>query len=156
NTLLTPYDARRRGNERLFEVPVTSVKAVVGPPEQRCWVEREQISQEQRRTNVPAAIAGAVIGGILGHQVGDGRGKDLATIGGVVGGGLLGANVGRGSNSQPAMQDVQRCTNVQTQTAPTLWDVTYTFGGQEHRIQMTMDPGATVIVNERGEPRARS
>ena len=154
---LVAYDARVRGNERLYEVPVTSVRAVVGPPEQRCWVEREQVPQEQRRssTNVPAAIAGAVIGGILGHQVGDGRGKDLATIGGVVGGGLLGASVGRGS-AQPAMHDVQKCTNVQTQTPPALWDVTYTFAGQEHRIQMTMDPGPTVIVNDRGEPRARS
>ena len=154
---LVAYDARHRNNERLFEVPVTSVRAVVGPPEQRCWVEREQIPQEQRRssTNVPAAIAGAVIGGILGHQVGDGRGRDLATIGGVVGGGLLGANVGRGSG-QPATQDVQRCTNVQNQSPPALWDVTYTFAGQEHRVQMTMDPGPTVIVNERGEPRAKS
>ena len=154
---LVAYDARVRNNERLFEVPVTSVRAVVGPPEQRCWIEREQIPQEQRRssTNVPAAIAGAVIGGILGHQVGDGRGRDLATIGGVVGGGLLGANVGRGSG-QPTTQDVQRCTNVQNQTAPALWDVTYTFAGQEHRIQMTMDPGPTVIVNDRGEPRSRS
>ena len=154
---LVAYDARVRGNERLYEVPVTSVRAVVGPPEQRCWVEREQVPQEQRRssTNVPAAIAGAVIGGILGHQVGDGRGRDLATIGGVVGGGLLGANVGRGSG-QPATQDVQKCANVQTQTPPALWDVTYTFAGQEHRIQMTMDPGPTVIVNDRGEPRSRS
>ena len=154
---LVAYDARVRNNERLFEVPVTSVRAVVGPPEQRCWIEREQIPQEQRRssTNVPAAIAGAVIGGILGHQVGDGRGRDLATVGGVVGGGLLGANVGRGSG-QPATQDVQRCTNVQNQSPPALWDVTYTFAGQEHRVQMTMDPGPTVIVNERGEPRARS
>ena len=104
---------------------------------------------------MPAAIAGAVIGGILGHQVGDGRGRDLATIGGVVGGGLLGANVGRGSG-QPATQDVQKCANVQNQTPPALWDVTYNFAGQEHRIQMTMDPGPTVIVNDRGEPRARS
>lgn len=154
---LVAYDARVRNNERLYEVPVTSVRAVVGTPEQRCWIEREQVPQEQRRssTNVPATIAGAVIGGILGHQVGDGRGRDLATIGGVVGGGLLGANVGRGSG-QPATQDVQRCTNVQNQSPPALWDVTYTFAGQEHRIQMTMDPGPTVIVNDRGEPRARS
>ena len=28
-------------NERLREVPMTSVRAVMGPPEQRCWVERE-------------------------------------------------------------------------------------------------------------------
>ena len=33
---------------------------------------------------------GAVIGGLLGNQVGGGRGKTLATIAGVIGGGMLG------------------------------------------------------------------
>jgi len=50
-------------------------------PEQRCWVEREQVGQEQSNANIPAAIAGAIIGGILGHQVGGGSGQDIATVG---------------------------------------------------------------------------
>ena len=75
-------DYRRRNNERLYEANVTSVRAVVGPPDQRCWVEREQIAQERGKANVPGAIAGALIGGILGHQVGGGVGKDMATAGG--------------------------------------------------------------------------
>lgn len=33
---------------------------------------------------------GAVIGGLLGNQVGGGRGKTLATVAGVIGGGMLG------------------------------------------------------------------
>ena len=66
----------RRSNERLYEANVTSVRAVVGPPEQRCWVEQEQIPQEQAKANIGGAIAGALIGGILGHQVGGGTGKD--------------------------------------------------------------------------------
>ena len=37
----TPYEYRRRPNERLHEVPVTSVRAVMGTPEQRCWTERQ-------------------------------------------------------------------------------------------------------------------
>jgi hypothetical protein len=79
----SPYEYRRRPNERTFEAPVTSVRAVVGPPEQRCWVERQQIPEDRRSgPNVVGGIAGAVIGGILGHQVGGGSGKDLATLGG--------------------------------------------------------------------------
>ena len=39
------YDNRRRNNERLFEADVTSVRAVVGQREQRCWIEREQVGQ---------------------------------------------------------------------------------------------------------------
>jgi uncharacterized protein YcfJ len=142
---------RRRDNERLYEADVTSVHAVVGPPEQRCWVEREQVVQE-RRNNVPGAIAGAVIGGILGHQVGGGRGQDLATAGGAVAGAFVGNTVGGGQ--QVSTQNVQRCANVASQAKPSFWDVTYTFRGQENRVQMTTPPGATVTVNERGEPRS--
>jgi uncharacterized protein YcfJ len=146
-------DYRRRSGERLYEANVTSVRAVVGTPEQRCWVEREQISQDRRNVNVPGAIAGAVIGGIIGHQVGSGRHQDLATAGGAVAGGAIGANVGRSGDGQYA-QDVQRCETVNSQARPDHWDVTYSFRGQEHRMQMTSPPGSTVTVNEQGEPRA--
>jgi len=149
------YDYRRRNNERLYEANVTSVRAVVGTPEQRCWVEREQIPQDRRSANVPAAIAGAIIGGILGHQVGGGRGQDIATAGGAVAGAAVGANIGRDRSGQPMQtQDVQRCENVPSQARPDYWDVTYNFRGQEYRMQMTASPGPTVTVNERGEPRA--
>lgn len=77
------YDSRRRNGERLYEAPVTSVRAVVATPEQRCWVERERVGPNRGDSNnVPAAIAGALIGGILGHQVGGGSGRDIATAGG--------------------------------------------------------------------------
>jgi len=147
------YDSRRRDNERLFEANVTSVRAVVGTPDQRCWVEPEQIAPERSAANIPAAIAGAVIGGVLGHQVGGGHGKDLATAAGVVAGGLLGANIGRGETLAQT-RDVQRCTNASGAGRPDYWDVSYTFRGQEHRLQMANPPGQTITVNERGEPRS--
>ncbi|CAN5147891.1 hypothetical protein BH11PSE10_BH11PSE10_07580 [soil metagenome] len=148
------YDSRPRSDERLYEADVTSVRAVLGTTGQRCWVERAQVAPEQSRANVPAAIAGALIGGILGHQVGGGRGKDLATVGGVVAGAALGANVGRDGQQQAAVgQDVQRCEGNAGQARPDYWDVTYDFRGQEHRVQMSSAPGKTVRVNEQGEPR---
>lgn len=144
----------RRSDERLYEANVTSVRAVVGPPEQRCWVEREQVVPERSNNAVPGAIAGAVIGGILGHQIGGGKGKDLATAGGAVGGAVVGANLGRNSGGQEVQtRDVQRCRDVPSQAKPSFWDVAYNFRGQEHHIQMTAPPGPTVTVNERGEPR---
>jgi beta/gamma crystallin/glycine zipper 2TM protein len=143
---LAAYDYRPRRAERLFEADVVAVRVVVGPPEQRCWVEREQV----RGSAVPGVIAGAVIGGILGHQIGGGR--DLPTAGGAVAGAAVGANIsGRGG----VTQDVQKCASVPSQT-PAYYDVTYRFRGQEHRVQMAKDPGRTVTVNERGEPRASS
>ncbi len=148
-------DYRPRNGERLYEVHITSVRAVAGPPEQRCWIEREQLAQEQQGgANVPGAIVGALIGGILGHQVGGGSGKDLATVGGFVAGAAIGANAGRDNAPQQAStRDVRRCENVAGQVKPQYWDVSYNFQGQQHRVQMTQQPGQTLIVNERGEPR---
>ncbi len=141
-TLAVP-DYSRRNEERLYEVQVTSVRAVVGTPEQRCWVEREQLSQEQGGPNVPGAIVGALIGGILGHQVGGGTGNDLATVGGFVAGAAVGANVGRdGGSAQASTRDVRRCENVPSQAQPQYWDVTYNFQGREHHVQMTQQARA--------------
>lgn len=150
------YDNRRRNEERLYEVNVTSVRAVTGPAEQRCWMERAPAAQAPAgNANVGGAIVGALIGGILGHQVGGGRGKDLATVGGVVAGGVVGSRVGQNNSGQAVTgQDVQRCTTDAAQTQPAYWDVTYTFRGQEHRVQMTSAPGPTITVNGQGEPRA--
>jgi uncharacterized protein YcfJ len=151
---LVQEDYRRRGQERIYEAEVTAVRAVLGAPEQRCWVEREEFARERGNANVPAAIAGAVIGGILGHQVGGGRGQDVATAGGAVAGAAIGSNVGRSGGSSGYSQNVQRCETVPNQGAPAYYDVTYNFRGQEHRVQMAVAPGRTVRVNAQGEPRA--
>jgi uncharacterized protein YcfJ len=146
------YDNHRRGNERLYEANVTSVRAILGPPEQRCWVEHEQVAHDSG-VNVPGAVVGAVIGGVLGHQVGSGRGNDVATVGGAVAGGAIGANVGR-EDGYGHSHDVQRCADVQGQGRPDHWEVTYNFRGQEHHIQTGFAPGPTITVNGQGEPRA--
>lgn len=148
------YDNHRRNNERLYEANVTSVHAVVGPVEQRCWIDHQQVAQERSGANIPGAIVGALLGGVLGHQVGGGRGKDIATAGGAVGGAAVGANVGRDGGQQVRTEDVQRCASAPSQARPEYWDVTYEFRGQAHRVQMTSDPGPTVTVNRNGEPRA--
>src|SRR5438067_12256569 len=95
---------QQQQGEALYEAQVTSVRAVVGPPEQRCWVERERV---EGGANVPGAIVGGIVGGVLGHQIGGGRGRDVATAGGAVAGAAVSANVGRGGYSQ----DVARCEN---------------------------------------------
>jgi uncharacterized protein YcfJ len=137
---------RQQPGAALYEAHVLSVRAVVGPPEQRCWVERERV---EGGANVPGAIIGGIVGGVLGHQIGSGRGRDVATGVGAVGGAAVGANVGRGGYTQ----DVQRCENVSSNMRPDYWDVTYEFRGQEHRAQLGYAPGATISVNEYGEPR---
>jgi len=118
------YDARRRNNEKVYEATVTSVRAVVAHSEQRCWIEREGVERDRYQANVPGNIADAVMGGILGY----------------------------GSSSYS--HDVKRCATVPSQARPDYWDVTYSFRGKDHRMQMASPPGHTVMVNKQGEPRA--
>lgn len=135
-----------------YEVPVASVRAVMGPPNQRCWIEREQVAQPHRgEPNIGGAVVGGIIGGVLGHQIGGGSGKDLATAGGAIAGAAIGANVNRSGGTSYAERDVQRCQTV-SNSQPAYWDVTYFYRGVEHRAQMTSAPGATLRVNAEGAP----
>lgn len=148
------YEYRRRPSERVVDVPITSVRAVVGTPEQRCWVERQQVSEPASNgNNVGGVIAGALIGGILGHQVGGGTGRDVATAGGAVAGAAIGNNMANNRNQQTYARDVRRCENV-SNPKPEYWDVTYNYRGLEHRAQLSAPPGSTIAVNAKtGEPR---
>ena len=147
------YEYRMRPSERLYQANVTSVRAVVGPPGQRCWVERQQVVEARPDApNVPGAIIGGIIGGVLGHQVGAGHGRDAATVGGAIAGTAIGANVNRGGTAVYG-QDVQRCAAAPVSTRPDYWEVTYDFRGVVHYVQLSAPPGPTITVNERGEPR---
>ena len=148
------YDYRQRPNERLYQADVTYARAVVGTPEQRCWVENEQVSAPERNSpSVGRGILGAVIGGVIGHQIGGGRGRDVATVGGAVTGAVIGAKSGQGSGTpEVSTREVKRCENAANQV-PAYWDVGYTFRGVAHQVQLKQAPGATVQVNRSGEPR---
>ena len=146
------YEYRRRPEEEVFQAPVTSVHAVMGPPERRCWVERQQVTESADRPNVVGGVAGALIGGVLGHQIGGGRGRDLATAGGAVAGAAIGSNVGRSDETVTTDRDVRRCADT-AGGPPAYWDVAYNFGGVEHHIQMSAPPGPNITVNGNGDPR---
>ncbi|MEO8314549.1 MAG: beta/gamma crystallin family protein [Pseudomonadota bacterium] len=140
------YEYRRRPNERVYEARVTSVRAVMGEPERRCWVDREVV-ERRGNPNVAGGIIGGVIGGILGHEIG---GKGIATAGGAVAGAAVGANANRGRDDYS--RDVQRCETTMN-GAPDYWDVRYQYRGVEHRVQMSAAPGRNIYVNRNGEPR---
>lgn len=147
-------DYRRRDREPLYEANVTSVRAVMGQTTQRCWIEREAVAPQRQQPNVGGAIVGGVIGGILGHQVGGGRGKDIATAGGAVAGAIIGSNVANDRYGNPvATRDVQRCANNVADSEPAYWDVSYEFRGITHHVQMSSPPGRSITVTGDGEPR---
>jgi len=66
-------------------------------------VEVENHARDENR--IAGTATGAVVGGLLGNQVGKGKGRKLATAGGAVAGGLVGRNV-QGRNQEKNGQRV--------------------------------------------------
>lgn len=67
------------------------------PSVNRCYecgtVERIEVLEVSGRSSGGGAVLGGIVGGVLGHQVGGGRGKDVATVAGALGGALIGNEV---------------------------------------------------------------
>lgn len=66
-------------------------------------VEVENHARDENR--IAGTATGAVVGGLLGNQIGKGKGRKLATAGGAVAGGLVGRNV-QGRNQEKNGQRV--------------------------------------------------
>ena len=71
------------------------------------------------------AVGGAVVGGVIGHQVGGGRGKDVATILGALGGGLAGNQIEKNAKKTVEYQIIIRYEDgtkgLFTQATPPSW-----------------------------------
>ena len=70
-------------------------------------------------------VGGAVVGGLLGNQVGGGRGKDIATVAGAVGGAVAGNEIEKRVDTTKHYEIIVRfddgTTRVFTETNPTAW-----------------------------------
>jgi outer membrane lipoprotein SlyB len=64
------------------------------------------------------AAVGAVAGGLLGHQIGGGTGKQIATVAGAVGGGLAGHEIEKRRNSETRWEVTVRMDDGSTTTLP--------------------------------------
>jgi len=146
---------------------VTAVRQIherIPVSREECWNDRVRAYENRTvtRTDTGAPIGagtvlGAIVGGVAGHQVGRGRGNDVATGVGAVVGGLLGNQVDR-NNAEPPSQvtevervpverDVERCRTVQeTREAIVGYDVSYEYRGRQFTTRMPYDPGRMLPV----------
>lgn len=84
--------------------------------------------QPQERSAI-GMVAGAAVGGLLGHQVGKGRGQTVTTIGGAVAGAVIGDKIANsGAQAQTPATQQQRCT--QNPPHQQGWLTTYTYAGR--------------------------
>ena len=110
--------------------------------ERECWAEEV----ETHRRGTPGAvglIAGAVIGGVIGNQVGQGRGRDVATAAGAVIGAGVGHKMARRSGGHHV--DVEEhCRVVDTyheEERIVGYRVRYRYHGHDFTRRMDHDPG---------------
>lgn len=62
------------------------------------------------------AVIGGVVGGVLGHQVGSGRGNDVATVAGAAGGAYAGHQIEKNKKSTTSYQVVVKLADGGTRT----------------------------------------
>jgi len=61
-------------------------------------VDDVKTATQKGKSGVLGMVGGAVLGGVLGHQIGGGTGKTLATVGGAAAGGYAGNQVEKNMN----------------------------------------------------------
>lgn len=120
-----------RGPQYAQVVSATPIKETVKTPRQECRnvtvTHRRPVQDENRITG---SVLGAVAGGVIGHQFGGGRGKDVATVVGALGGGYAGNQIqGSLQESDTYTTTQQRCKTVYDKSEKMLgYDVTYKIG----------------------------
>jgi len=93
---------------------------------------------------------GALVGGVLGHQIGGGSGKTLATVAGAAGGGYAGNQIQqRAQQNDTYTTTEQRCVTVyDSKQEPAGFDVVYEYKGREHHVHMNKEPGGSLPVKD--------
>jgi uncharacterized protein YcfJ len=118
----------------------TPIIQQVAVPRQVC--NNQQVVTGGQKSGAGAAM-GAIAGGALGNQVGQGSGRALATMAGIFGGAIMGDNIeGPGT---PEVKNVQSCSQQMFYENRTMaYNVVYEFAGKQYTVQMPQDPGPTV------------
>ena len=143
-----------RGPQYAQVLSATPIKESIKQPRQECrnvtLTHRRAVQDENR---LAGSVLGAVAGGVLGHQFGGGRGRDVATVAGAVAGGYAGNQVQGGLQDRDTYTTTeQRCKTVYDKREKKLgYDVTYKIGDQQGKIRMENDPGTRIPLDRNGQ-----
>ena len=108
-------------------------------PEQRCE------GSSNRGDGTGGTVAGALVGGALGNQVGKGDGRKASTIAGAVLGGAIGRRIDRNNRVAGA----GRCRMVEVERDErrlTGYDVEYQYKGETYMSRLAADPGIRLRI----------
>ncbi|TBU99921.1 glycine zipper 2TM domain-containing protein [Stutzerimonas kirkiae] len=132
-------------------VGVEPIKETIRTPREVCkdvTVTRQKPVQDQHQ--LAGTAVGAVVGGLLGNQVGGGNGKKIATVAGAVGGGYAGNKVQERMQANSTYTTTEtRCSTVtDTHDKVVGYNVRYELDGQTRSVRMERDPGGQIPVKD--------
>ena len=130
-------------------ISATPITSQVSVPQQVCHDEQQVV---RAPSTGAGAVIGAIAGGILGHTVGAGDGRILATGVGAIAGSVIGDHV-ENSDRQATTQMVRRCgTAYTTQNQVVGYQVEYEYAGQRYTTQTQSNPGRRIALNVQVQP----
>jgi len=140
------YRDNDRRDDRARVVDTRPVYGAAGEHEE-CW--NDQTNSYERHHIGAGTVIGAIAGGVLGHQVGSGRGNTAATAAGAIGGGVVGNRIDR---NRAENDNGQRCRTVRDGSDNSrdvvAYDVHYQYRGQTYDTQLDHDPGQWLDVGK--------
>ncbi|WP_104201740.1 glycine zipper 2TM domain-containing protein [Billgrantia saliphila] len=141
-------------------VTVQPVTQSVETPREVCEdivVQHQAPAPSRDPHRIAGTAAGAVVGGLLGNQVGGGSGKTLATVAGVIGGGFAGREVQERieANQTRTYSTTQRqCHTVMDASEQTVgYDVTWRHGETTQVARLENRPQGNRVLLDEGQPR---
>jgi uncharacterized protein YcfJ len=95
--------------------------------------------------NTAAAIAGGLVGAVVGSRFGGGHGRDAATVAGAIGGAIIGDSMSSG----PVTTTEHQCQTVYEAGPAAGFQVTYDYRGKLYTTTLRTPPGEYLRVRSR-------
>jgi uncharacterized protein YcfJ len=162
-------NGRHRGNSagvydyaRVLSAEPNYRYVTVTTPVKECWDDVEYYTTDRRPAGVAGStLFGAIVGGVIGHQFGSGRGNDAATaVGSIVGAAVGNSSATRANaNYRPTeySRPVRRCeTNYRSREEQRIdgYRVIYSYNGRKYATDMPYDPGKQLRIRVDVQPAA--
>jgi uncharacterized protein YcfJ len=125
-------------------------ETVVTPREHCEDVQVQQQAPVKDKNRLAGTAIGAVAGGLIGSQIGGGKGKTLATVGGAAAGGYAGNQVQKGMQERDVVTKTERrCKMVNDKSQKLVgYNVTYKLDGKDGTVRTSFKPGTTLPVKD--------
>lgn len=141
--------AAEKGPEYAEVINVEEIRHTVNTPREVCEdvaVSKKAPVKDEHK--IAGTAIGAVAGGLLGHQIGGGRGKTLATVAGAAAGGYAGNQVqGKMQDSDTYTTTERRCQTVTDSRESVVgYNVSYKIGDEQGTVRMDKKPGDRIPV----------